>query len=158
MALTVFGRILETADLSGLTQYHRFTPTDDIVLKAIRTTVIQYANPTYTSISMKLYSDNSSSTPGALIATSTNSVLKATIDEGVASSLAEIYFEFNEIVLKSGTYYHFVLAGSGYTGSASSHLAWKHGGYNPVYETGLTLTTEKLGISPFDLVVIGDGL
>jgi hypothetical protein len=157
MTWTVYGEVLTTSDASSTTYYQKIVPTDSILLKAVRTHIIQNDNPTYTAFSLKLYSNNSG-TPRALIASSTNSPTKAAVFDGVNSGVKECYFEFANIPLRGGETYHLILNITGYTGSDSSHIAWKHSFPDPAYQTSVAMTYEGLLVSPFDIVVIGSKL
>lgn len=153
-----YGKPFESADMTGTTMYIRMRPNDDTVLKAIRTWVIfNNYSAALTGLQCKIYSDNASQTPGALIATSTNSFSKADIITET-SGVKEIYFLFDEISLHTSTFYHFVLNASAYTYSSSAHIAWRHAWPDPVYRTNLPLTFESLAVSPFFLTVIGADL
>lgn len=153
-----YGKPFETADMTGTTMSIRMRPNDDTVLKAIRTWLIfnNYSG-VLTGLTCKIYSDNASQTPGALIATSTNSFSKANIITE-NSGVREIYFLFDEISLHTSTFYHFVLNATGYSYSSSAHIAWRHAYPDPVYQTNLPLTFESLAESPFFLTMIGADL
>jgi hypothetical protein len=149
-----YGECFETASMTDTSMSVRFTPGDETVLRALRTWLI-FNNYTgsFTSMVGKLYSDRSGS-PGALIATSSNSFSKAQIITE-NSGVKEIYFLFDDISLSSNLYYHLVINCSGYTATANSHIAWRKAWPDPVYRAGWSQTFENLGIAPYFLTVIG---
>ena len=114
MAWQVFGHEYTTAEATNTAVYTAFDPGDNIVLKAFRTWLIGVGDPTFTSVSMKIYSNNSAdNTPGKLLHTSTNSIAKATLFETENHVLKETYFEFLPsgaagISLRGGVTYNLV--------------------------------------------------
>lgn len=149
-----YGECFETADMSGTGMYVRFTPGDNVVLRALRTWLIfnDYSG-SFTSMVGKLYSDRSGS-PGALITTSTNSFNRADVTT-LNSGVKEIYFLFDDVSLRSNLYYHLVINCSNYTATASNHIAWRKAFPDPVYRGGWSQTFENLGIAPYFLTAIG---
>lgn len=155
--IRMFGEWLATADFSGTPRvYQKFIPPQSMVITGCRTQIIVYNNPSFTSLSMKIYANRSGS-PAGLIATSTNSPTKAEITT-LNHAWKEIYFDFASVGLKGGETYHFVLTGTGYTGTTSSHIAWKHSFPDPAYQTNVNMSLEKAGVSPFDITVFGAAL
>lgn len=152
----MYGDNYSTAAASDASIYQKFIPTNNTVLVAIRAKIIQNNNPSWTSASMKIYSYVGGA-PRALIATSTNSVTKASIS-ALNSFMAEVPFYFSNLILKGSESYAAVINFSGYTGSDSSHLAWKRSFPDPVYRTNVTTTFEGLLTTPFDMICIGDDL
>lgn len=157
MGWRVFGEPFATADLaSGLRVFQPVIFNKNIVLKACRAWFIVYNNPTFTDLSMAIYS-NSAGAPKKLLHTSTNAITKATMCT-LTNGVKEVYFEFNYPVFNSTDTYHFVPRATGYTGSDSSHLAWRAGFPDPVYRTNVDSSYTKLGVSPYCLYFIGDDL
>ena len=104
---------------------------------------------------MRVYSNSASTTPRALIYTSTNVVTSAQMCT-LANGIKEVYFEFNDAIFNSTDVYHFVPYINGYSGnSTSKHLAWKHSYPDPAYQTGLTIDWNFLLESPYDLTFVG---
>lgn len=157
MAWTVWGDSLMTTDLDGTNlkaQKVRFN--SNVILRAIRCWFIHYNDPVYTSISFRIYSDNNG-VPGKLLHTSTNSITKAQYIT-LANGVKEAYWEFNLPTFRGTDWYHFVPIAVGYTGTASSHLAWKKAYPDPVYRTGLTIDYTSQNEMPYDIYFIGDDL
>lgn len=155
MGWRVFGERFETADFSGSPRvYQKITFNSDIVLLAIRTSFIVYNDPTFTALSLKIYSNNAGA-PGKLLHTSTNTVSKTslcTLENGVK----ECYFEFtNKPMFKGLDSYILVPACTGYTGDEDEHLAWMRAFPDGVYDTNVDQTFENLCLRPFQLTVIG---
>lgn len=153
----MIGEVLATADASNTRVYQKVIPSKNTIVNGARAQLIFYNDPAFTAITMKIYSNNGGS-PQALIATSTNSVAKASILLVEDHAVKEIYFNFNSVALKKNETYHFVLGISGYTGTSSSHIAWKHSYPDPAYQTNVDMTFAKQLISPFDLTIIGSNL
>jgi hypothetical protein len=152
----MYGDNYSTSAASDTSIFQKFIPTNNIILVALRPKIIQNNNPSWTSANMKIYSYVSGA-PRALIATSTNSVTKASIS-ALNSFMAEVPFYFSNLILKGGESYAAVINFSGYTGSDSSHLAWKRSYPDPAYRTNVATTFEGLSTTPFDLICIGDEL
>jgi len=155
MTWSVYGKPY-AAD-SDLTDTSIFQPLKfdyPVVLKAVRVWLIVMGSPTFTSLSMKIYTDDAEQatrTPNVLLHTSTNSPTKAeliTLNHGIK----ETYFEFSNPNLAAETYYNFVINASGYSGASdSSHLAWRIDWPDPIYTDGVTegsIATYPLSIYP----------
>lgn len=153
MAWRVFGERFETSDFTA--PYRVYQPikfasltSKNVRVKAIRTWFIVYNNPTFTSISLKIYSSRSG-TPGSLLYTSSNSITKSqliTEDNGPK----ECFFEFDQPFAVDGNkQYVIVPVLTGYTGDDTSHVAWRRAFPDVVYDDNLTLTYVKLGVAPF---------
>lgn len=156
MAWRVFGEWYSTAAMSDTSISQPVIFNDNLVLRSCRIWIIAYNDPSFTSLSMKIYSDNSGS-PKKLLHTSTNSPTKAEIITST-NGIKEIYFEFNYPVFKSTDTYQFVLNATGYTGTSSSHLAWRKAWPDPVYRTNVTSTYPKLGVAPYAITFVGADL
>lgn len=152
MSSTVWGKPYASGELSDTTYYQTIRPKSDMILKAVRTWIIFYDNPTVTSFNMKIYSNTvdgpEENNPSKLLHTSTNTLSKADIITE-NNGYREVYFEFANVNLQSLTYYNFVLNATGYSPSGDSHVAWRQGFPDPVYATGLTIATTKLESFPF---------
>ena len=154
MGWRVWGNVFESGELSNQNKYVRLKPNKNIILDTVRTWVIFYNNPTLTSLTMKIFSDDGG-TPRKLLHESTTTLLKGDIiteNNGVK----EIYFEFENIPLQEGTHYHFIISGSGYVPTTNSFLAWMHAFPDPVYEiTGYTASMPTVNRSSYALYLIG---
>ena len=148
-----YGEWLATSDMTSTRVYQKATPSVNMELTGCRTQIIIYNNPSFTSLNMKIYS-NRSGAPAGLISTSTNAPLKAEIHT-LSHALKEIYFDFSDVVFKADETYHFVLNATGYTGTTSSHIAWKHSYPDPAYQTNVDMSVEGAYVSPFDLTLFG---
>lgn len=158
MAWTVWGETYDSdAQLTNAQIRQAVRPNKNMILKYVRTWVVFYGNPTFTSLNMKIYAYNESGSVGKLLHTSTNSLTKAqciTLDNGAK----ELYFEFDEITLNKDTYYYFALSGVGPSFSSTSTIAWMKAYPDPVYSTGLSLTYHGIALAPYALYFIGDEL
>jgi hypothetical protein len=134
----------------------------DTILKAVRTWIVVFNDPTFTDLNCKIYSDEIRSiggtktghTPVKLLHTSTDSRTKAeihTLDHGVK----EVYFTFNEVPLQANTWYNLVINGTGYSPTSGSYLAWRHAYPDPVLATDHVAAVETINGSPFDIYFIG---
>ena len=111
-------------------------------------------NPTFTTVVMELWSDNGGS-PGKLIATSTNSKARANLLPTADNfGICFAFFNFADIPLRAGVKYWLAVKATGYTYSASAHIAWRHTWPDPQYQTGLTLTTVKGAKLPLEATLI----
>lgn len=150
---TVYGAILETAELGGgKTVSLRFRPNSNKVMKLFSTWFI-FHDTTFTALSLRLYDDRNGSA-GKLIATSTNSYAPGDIftDD---YSIYGLGFEFDDIALMATSWYHLVPYATGYTGSDLSHVAWVKGWPDNEYREGLDLSFEEIHVSPYRLGPIG---
>lgn len=159
MGWTVYGDPYESG--SELTDQSKFQPVimpDNTIIKGVRTWVIVVDDPTFTDLSMQIYSnrdDGGDPSPGKLLHTSTDVRTKAQILTDNSAN-KEIYFSFDDVNLKGGDTYNFVLTGTGYSPTASSYLAWRIAWPDPVYTTNYTPTVENLSRAPkFISTIIG---
>lgn len=157
MGWTVYGDPYLAGELEDLSHFQTVQFQSDIVLRAVRTWVIVYDNPVFTSLSCKIYSNETvggDNSPRKLLATSTDVRTKAEIHT-LANGIKEIYFNFNDVPLKGADLYNFVLQGTGYAPAGGSHLAWMKGFPDPVYTAGYTPTLESLAVAPYQIYFIG---
>lgn len=155
MGWIVLGEELKTADVNGvsLRVTQKFTPRLNYVLRATRVFFIAVGDPAFTAITFKILSDRGG-TPGAVIATSTNSTSKAEImteDHGIYS----FYQEWDDVNLRKDETYHIVPFVSGYTYAEHSLLLWKLGWPSCVYQTGVDQSFEALLKSPYEVTFVG---
>lgn len=148
----------DTGDMSATvpTVFQRFklpTSIGNHLLHGMHAGVIVVGNPTFTALTMELWSDDGDG-PGKLIATSSTSWLKAQIHT-LNHAVKQVGFAFNKVPLRSGLYYCAALRASGYTGADASYLGWRYSYPDPQYRTGLTIEVVKGLYFPFDLSVIG---
>lgn len=147
----------ETTDLTSNARFQSATFGQDLILRAVRTWIIVYNDPAFTSLNMKIYSNEvigGNNTPKKLLATSTNTQLKADVHT-LANGVKEIWFEFDYPVFNGADIFNFVINGVGYTYSVGSHLAWMKAFPNPVYSGGYTPAIETLPYAPYELYFIG---
>ena len=153
MGWKVQGGWFPTAELDGTTlvgQKIRFNK--DIVLRGVRPQFIFYGNPAFTTLGLRIYSDRSG-VPGKLLHSS-STLTKAeiiTLNNGVK----EPFFSFDLPTFKSSTWFHIVPIATGYTGTSSSHIAWRKAWPDPIYRTGLTETYTNWTSHPYMLHIIG---
>lgn len=159
MGWNVYGDRFETADFSGdPAQFQVLVFDSDIALKAIRSWFIFFNDPSFTSISMRIYSFKNSIPYQLLFESDVNLTKAEILTED--NACRDIYFTFtNAPFLKAGESYAMVPWIDGYTGDSSSHVAWKRAFPDPVYTHAETLAdTTLLARYPFDLTVIGGEL
>ncbi len=154
MSWRMLGEVILTADMSGTPRvYQKLIPTHNSAIKAIRTYFINYNNAAFTAVGLKIYCNNAG-VPKALIATASTVTAKASLfteNYGVI----ETYFNFDpHVMVRSGETYHVVPYLTGYTGTNSSHIAWKHSYPDPAYQTSVDMSFEGQAVSPFDLSII----
>jgi len=154
MAWTVYGQPYSTAAMTDTSIYQYFKPQSNLILKALRAWVIQNNDPSYTSINMKIYSNNGGS-PRTLIATSTNVQTKAAMFGTSNSGVKEVWFDFDPLVLKEDERVDGISKGSVKTCSDSAHLAWRQMFYEAAYRTNFDDSFEGALSSPLGLIVIG---
>lgn len=157
MGWTVWGDVFESGQLSDTSMFCSVSFGENIILRAMRTWVIAYNDPTFTDLSMKIYSNEpvgGYNTPKKLLYTSTDVRTKAeilTLENGVK----EIYFTFDDEPINGNDIYNVVLSGSGYVPTGSSYLAWMKAWPDPVYASGFTPTYENLMVAPYQIYAIG---
>lgn len=154
----VYGEELKTADVNGvsLRVTAPFIARKNYVLRASRVFFVAVGDPAFTAISFKIYSDRGG-TPGAVLAVSTNSTLKADImteDHGIYS----FYQEWDDVNLRIDETYHLVPFVSGYTYSDTSLLLWKLVWPSPIYRTNVDNDFNDLTNSPYEFSLVGSRL
>jgi len=135
MGWRVFGEKIFTADAATTRVHQPFKPDKNILVKAFRTWLIFYNNPTWTgTVTMDIYNTAGGDVPGTkILHSSTNSFTKGDIITDL-NGVREIYFQFNDVPLKEDDTYHCVHKFTSYTGTDASHIAWRLGFPEPVYE------------------------
>lgn len=131
----------------------------DVILRAARTWIIVFGNPAFTSLSMKIYSNDvvdGKNTPRKLLHTSTDVRTKAEIHTQ-PYAVREIYFNFGDVPIKGSDKYNFVINGVGYAPAGGSHLAWRKAFPDPVYASGYTPAIETINRAPYGVYFIGGG-
>jgi len=149
MTWKVFGERYDT--LAALEATQDFTFDDDLFLRGSQDWFVFFSSPTFTTLSMNIYSDRNGS-PGAIVKTSSKTWTKAEIiaegtqlETGAAftdlrNGVIKLYWDWDDFPLKGGTKYHMVFNATGYTGDENSHIAWRKGWPDPVYTEGFTTT------------------
>lgn len=159
MTWEVYGVEFDSGEMTSSEIIAPFKPKTDLILKAIRTWVIFVNDPTFTDLTMKIYSTDTDAggQPIAkkLLYTSTNSPTKSEILT-LANGVNEIYFDYDNIPLDSETLYCCVLNGTGYSPAfGSSFVAWRLGFPDPYYRTGLTIANGNEAKMPYMFYLIG---
>jgi hypothetical protein len=153
----VYGEILATADLSSnLRVYQKVIFNRNITVRAMRTSFIVFNDPAFTDVSFNVYSMEGN-TPKKLLYQSTNVFTKAAMISDT-NGIREVFFEFDNAIFKGTDSYAFVPRGTSYTGTVSSHLAWKRGWPDPVHRLNVTSNVADIQRAPFDLYFIGSEL
>lgn len=152
MGWRVWGEWYPTAAMSNTTFYQPAIFDANYSIIGCRIWVINYNDPAFTALTMKVYS-NFNGAPKALIATATNTQPKASVFTNT-NGAREIFFNFDQLNVRDGETYHFVLNATGYTGTSSSHLAWMRGFPDPVYRPS-PFGFEDLAVAPFTLYFVG---
>lgn len=161
MGWTVWGDVWEsTLAMQNTTLFQTVQMNSDVILKAVRTWIIYIDNPVYTSLNMKIYSNEvvgSVNTPRKLLHTSTDVRLPSEIkgETNLPHGVREIYFNFDNVNLRGADKYNFVINASGYAPAGNAHLAWMKGFPDPVNRTGYTPYIERIGVAPYQIYFIG---
>ena len=134
----------------------RFQVNENMVLKVVRALVIVYNDPTFTSLAMNLYASRSN-LPVKKIAASQNSWTKAQITT-LDYAYKELYFEFDDVPLRTGQSFHLGIVASGYTGTQNAHFAWAIAWPDPPYRTNVTVNQAKSSAMPLAMTLIGSPL
>ncbi|RLC38718.1 hypothetical protein DRH27_01565 [Candidatus Falkowbacteria bacterium] len=157
MVWSVYGSRWESGELANTDQFQVIKPVEDIVLKAVRTWIIIYNAPTFSNLTMKIYSldkDATADAPGVLLASSTTTwnIADLTTED---NAVKEIYFEFTDFSMNGADEYCFVMAADSYSYLETSHLSWRKAWPDPVYTAAYTPTTPSMGRAPFELYLVG---
>ncbi len=157
MAWTVWAHDWESGELANTTLFQPFRMNTDTIVKAVRTWIVVYGDPTFTDLNAKIYSDEVRSgdhTPVKLLHTS-DSRTKAQIHTDLYG-VRETWFEFtNTAALQGDTWYNLVINGTGYSPTSNSYLAWRHAYPDPVLSTDYVAAVENINSAPFDIYFIG---
>jgi len=155
MTWRMIGKPYETADVTAVPSItQRFTHAGPPhVLRGVDVGVIFYNDPTFTSITLELWSDRASGA-GALIAQSSTNYTKLACMESQNSAYKVLGFTFPDVALRNGAFYRLALRPAGYTGNAAAHIAWRFSYPDPQYRGGLTLNAAKGANTPFEFSII----
>lgn len=147
------------ASLTDASVFQSVKFSENVILKAVMSWMVVFNDPTFTSLSMKIYSNDeqeASTTPKVLLHTSTNTQMKSSVHT-LDHACKELFFEFANINLRRGTWYNFVINAVGYSGASSaSHLAWKNTYPDPIYTTGVDESKPLADTYPLTFVPIFD--
>lgn len=152
----IWAEEFQTADLTSPNKSYPFKFSEHTVVKAVRTWVISYNDPTFTSLVGKIYSVRGASKAASLlVATSSNTQIKAEI-VSTQHSLTEVYFEFDEpIQVEKNTWRCFSIQGSDYTYSLASHLAWVKAWPKSVHRDDQDEVFPDFVLAPYQVHLIG---
>lgn len=151
----VWGEPFYTSHFSGAPVYYQPFVLNFLkatVLRGVQTQFINYNSPSFTSFEGRIYS-NLGGSPGKLLFTSTNTQLPGIFT--AANGVMTVFFNFDlPLDLNPFDTYHFVPWGNGYTGTSSSHVAWKKSFPDPACAVTVT-DMNKIGVWPYDFEPIG---
>lgn len=149
MTWKVYGEVLSASDLTSTNIRSTMKFHKNLFVKAIRTCLILYGNPTFTNMKMKIYDNNTSgNTPSKLKATSINSFQTSDLLQTYAHGLKFIHFEFVPFGVNADDTYHAVLSADSYSPSESSFLAWRNYWPDPVYTTNVDVNSVSFFNAP----------
>lgn len=157
MSWRMIGKPYATADVTtvpSITQRFQHNLAESPhVLRGVSVGLIFYNDPSFTSITLELWSDRATGA-GALIAQSSTSYTKLACMESENSAYKVLGFTFPDVALRPGCLYRLALKPVGYTGDATAHIAWRHSYPDPQYRAGLTLNAAKGANTPFEFSII----
>jgi len=158
LAKIYYANTFESGQLANTAIFQPIEFNSDIILKDLGSWFIIFGDPVLTDLTMKLHAnEQSDNTPGELIASSTTTFTKAqllTLDNAIKYA----GFRFNDVPIQADTNYHIVMAGTGYTPTANSGVAWIHGISieRHVYKQLSTFyKTTNIMLSPYIITVNG---
>jgi len=101
MAWQMWGDYFETADITNKDSKSKVTFLKNRLVKSVRVWLIKYNDPTYTDLSMDVYSvrtDGGTDSVGKLLMSSTNTITKAAVDAEITEDHGAVgtYFEFDD--------------------------------------------------------------
>lgn len=155
-----WGKVLEVSDLDGSNLSpdvsFKFKVERNCILQAMRTTIIQYDDPSWATLKFRLHGDNFAGNPGALISETTTSKTKLELFEAVENGAIESWWEWDFVKLRSGIWYHVVPYSLDYAPSGGKHLAWRKDwpdrGYAP--DPSSPVTANSVGLESYDVRLI----
>lgn len=150
----MLGKPIATAEINGKTIYQsvKIPALVNMVIRGVTIGLIVYNDPTFTSLHLNLFDDDSG-LPGKLIAQS-DAVLKLELHT-LDHAYKVVGFTFQDIPVKAGGTVHFALGGVGYVGDASSHIAIRNSYPDPQFIAGLTLDAAHADNHPFEICLVG---
>lgn len=151
MALEVFGTVWNSGELADKSVFTKFKFKSNLILKGIVTNIIVFNDPTFTSLSLNIYSDRGG-LPDVLLATSTNSQTKEAVHT-LANANKALFFQFAEQAFAGEVFYHLVMSAVGYSPTAAKYLAREVQTTDPIYVGGDT-DPIKYAINPHKFSVI----
>ena len=145
----MIGRPIATADNDSTipTIYQRFRlpaagPT--FMVQGVGLGVILHA-AAFTDLSVEIWNDVAG-VPTTKIATSLTAWTKAAIDAQFPLDYKFLYagFQFSPLLLRAGVYYNLAVRLTGYTGDATSHVAWRQSYPDCQYPSALGFTVQAI--------------
>lgn len=152
MAKQWIGDWYTTTEATDNSKCQPITPNGTFTIKVVRTQVGFYNDPSFSNIQMKIYD----STLTNVLATSANNQSKSEISTA-SNAIRDIYFEFEDFVMRENESYNIVLVVNSYTGTESSHVFWVRAGATPAYEPSGYNAAEIVAM-PFYIGFIGANL
>lgn len=147
----------ESGELANTSKFQSIKFNGNYIVKAFRTWIVVVDDPVFTSLSMKIYSNevvSSKNTVKKLLHTSTDVRTKAEIHT-LENGVKEIYFTFNDIPVQENTFYNVVINGVGYLPTSGSYLAWMKAFPDPIYGNNYTPALETINLAPYQIYAIG---
>lgn len=157
--LKTWCEVLENSDVTtGKRVFQKVKFENNSVLYACRVNLIGLNNPTFTDLSLEIYSIDGLNNPVKLLHTSTNVITKAQMMTS-GTGIYDIPFFFANPVFKGGDYYAFVLRASDYTFLDTSYLGWRKDFPDPVYKTNNPhATIFDVGLVSYSIQFVGSKL
>lgn len=157
MTWRMIGKPITTAEMStsAVVQKVKIPALRNMILRGVNIGLVIYNDPTFTSLHVNLYDDDSG-VPGKLIAQS-NALSKAAL-HSLPHAYKVVGFTLTDVAVRGGSYIHIGLGAVGYIGDVFSHLAWRNSYPDPQFPTGVTLDAAHADNHPFDVCLIGSEL
>lgn len=137
MTWDVWGKVINTTEAANAAVFQPFKFQRNTILRAVKVKLLLINDPTFTAVTAKIFGNNENTAnpePSTLLYSATNTKAKGDLLTQ-NSAIAETYFEFDDPMLRFGTYYHLVLNLTGYTAASDSYVAWKHAFPDPFNST-----------------------
>lgn len=146
------GKPISTADAGAAVPnfYQKFRVTTGYknqILKHVVAGLFFYNLPAFTDVKLEIWSDDNGA-PGRKIAESDSYTQAECNTDNFAYRI--MGFSFTGLALKKNTFYYLTVKPSGYTGNASTFIAWRQSFPDPQYPSGVTLTLEFGAKFPYD--------
>lgn len=155
MSIKAYGTVIYTADMGAQpTVFQPFEPTRNRVIKAIRSTIIFFGDPDFSTLELEIWKLKDGLLRSLIVSSLPREKASIfTLDHAIKS----VYFEFETYPsYRKETQVALVLRANDYTGTDTSHIAWVREANPFMVHSVDPIGSAEITRSPYIFSVVGD--